>query len=599
MDVPATHIVPSDVRRLPLSGMPPGKAGVMILGTSSNAGKSTIVTGLCRLLSDAGLKVAPFKAQNMSLESYVTADGGEISRAQAAQAVAARCEPVVNMNPVLLKPVDGSLSQVIVLGKPVGIMSYRDYQQQSGRMMEIVRESLHSLWRQYDVVICEGAGSPAEINLLEYDVVNLPLAREYGMPSLLVADIERGGMFASVYGTWAILPPDLSALIKGYAVNKMRGDHEVLYPGITTIEQKTGIPCIGILPFMDGIDIDAEDSLSRSIASISPDQLATQDEHSDGADWGRSSPVVEGHSVRSGMAPSSHERKSHGTIADSTTSKIPRPPSAVLDIVVIEFPHLANATDIDPIKLESNVSVRFVAHHSQLGTPDLVVLPGSRNTAGDLLWMRSSGLADALHDSRERDDSFTILGICAGYQMMGKYVDDMVESRVGRIDALGMLPIITVMAEEKIVRRRAGIWNAGYEFGDISTQVPSMPDAPGAPSMPGVSGYEIHHGRLSYTDHAGCGAPWFALDDTWGSEYEGYVNESGTVFGTSIHGLMEDTLTRTLLLAGCARRRSKSWMPSFVSYGAYRESRIDAIATSLREHVDLALLEKLTGVMWQ
>ncbi|MCL4434385.1 MAG: cobyric acid synthase [Actinobacteria bacterium] len=608
--------------------MPAGKTGIMVLGTSSDSGKSTIATGLCRMLSDAGLKVAPFKAQNMSLESYVTANGGEISRAQAVQAMACRCEPMVTMNPVLLKPVDGSSSQVIVLGKPAGIMTYRAYQRRSEQMMEMVRESLELLWDEFDVIVCEGAGSPAEINLLDHDIVNLPLARAYSMPAVLVADIERGGVFASVYGTWGVLPPVLSELIRGYVVNKMRGEHDVLYEGVEAIRQMTGMPCIGILPFIDGIGSDAEDSLSRSAAPICPERLETEDGPSgvdvvsnsmpyrsyDGIQrWGSG-----GGNARSGSGCGCWSDAGGGACSDGggnagggSGSGVYRLPtgakSAVLDIAVIEFPHLANATDIDPFRLEPAVTVRFVRYPSQLGAPDVVILPGSRSTVADLLWMRSSGLADALCNAIVGEDAFTILGICAGYQIMGSYVDDMVESRCGRVDALGILPVATVMAEDKIVRRRTGVWHSGFDHGGKLENVPT------------VSGYEIHHGRLSYTGHAGnaggsgtagdgCstgsvvsgdGGPWFLLDDPWGTEHEGFVDGHGRLWGTSVHGLMEDGLTRSLFLTTCARNRSKVWMPSMVSYSAYRESRIDTIAKSVRDHVDLTLLHKIIGIEWE
>ena len=598
----------------PAGSMPAGKTGIMVLGTSSDSGKSTIATGLCRMLCDAGVKVAPFKAQNMSLESYVTANGGEISRAQAMQAMACRCEPMVTMNPILLKPVDGSSSQVIVLGKPVGVMTYRAYQRRSEQMMETVRESLELLWDEFDVVVCEGAGSPAEINLLDHDIVNLPLAREYSMPAVLVADIERGGVFASVYGTWGVLPPVLSELIRGYVVNKMRGEHDVLYGGVEAIRQMTGMPCIGILPFIDGIGSDAEDSLSRSAASICPERLETEDGPSGVDIVSNDIPRYPYGSVQSGGSGVGNAGSDGGSGVHrlSTDAKY-----AVLDIAVIEFPHLANATDIDPFRLEPAVAVRFVRHPSQLGAPDVVILPGSRSTVADLLWMQSSGLADALCNAVVGEDAFTILGICAGYQIMGSYVDDMVESRCGRVDALGILPVATVMAEDKIVRRRTGIWHSGLDHGDKLENVPT------------VSGYEIHHGRLSYTGLVGdtggsgtagdrdsigsvgsvgdgcsgdgCsgdgnGGPWFLLDDPWGTEYEGFVDGHSRLWGTSVHGLMEDSLTRSLFLATCAKNRSKVWLPSMVSYNAYRESRIDAIAKSLRDHVDLTLLQEMTGV---
>ncbi len=254
--------------------------GVMVVGTSSNSGKSTVTTALCRILSDAGIKVAPFKAQNMSLESYVTDNGEEIARAQAVQALAARCRPTVQMNPILLKPMGDELCQVLLYGKPLGIMHYREYQARHQEMLDHVVKAFNELHEDYDFIVCEGAGSPAEINLLEHDIVNLPLAATLGIPAILVADIERGGAFASIYGTLAILPDTLTGLIRSVIINKMRGSADILEPAISWITDSTGIPCIGIIPYVDSIDMDGEDSLTRSPFSIDVGPMSRSSIHS-------------------------------------------------------------------------------------------------------------------------------------------------------------------------------------------------------------------------------------------------------------------------------------------------------------------------------
>ena len=521
----------------------------MVVGTSSNSGKSTVVTALCRVLSDAGVKVAPFKAQNMSLESYVTGNGEEIARAQAAQALAARCTPSVEMNPILLKPMGDELCQVLLYGHPLGIMHYREYQLRHEEMLGHVVQAFDTLYEDYDFIVCEGAGSPAEINLIEHDIVNLPLAAKLDIPAILVADIERGGVFASIYGTLAVLPAELSDLIRAVVINKMRGSTEILEPAISWLSDSTGIPCIGVIPHMDSIDMDGEDSLTRS-----------------------SSPIPAGRTA-------GDIRVEAGTGRAARGQRLTCPD--LLDIAVVGFPHLANATDIDPLRLEPDVSVRYVSDRSMLGDPDAVILPGSRSTVEDLMWIRSNGLAGALAESRDNPGSFSILGICAGYQMLGESVDDRIETDYGLVDGLGMLPIRTVMAETKVLRRcYSGKWIAGSNHLAEALE-------------PVVSGYEIHHGRLSYESSTASATPWFLIDASDGNESEGCIDLERGVFGTSVHGFLEDPGTRSSFLSLCAARRNKHWSPSMVSIEEYRQSRIDRLASAVREFVDVDALESI------
>jgi adenosylcobyric acid synthase len=389
----------------------------MVCGTTSDAGKSTVVTGLCRILARRGISVAPFKGQNMSLNAMVTAEGGEIGRAQWLQAVAAGVEPEVAMNPVLLKPTTEQASQVVVMGTPAGVETAAHYHAAKARLMGVVDDALASLRERFDVVLCEGAGSPAEINLLEHDLVNLGLARRAGLPAVVVGDIERGGVFASLYGTVALLPPELAALVKGFVINRFRGDPSLLGSAPADLEARCGVPTLGVLPHLGALELDAEDSLAL--------------ERQDG----------------------------------------PPPLAAGLDVAAIRLPRLSNFTDLDPLVAEPGVHVRWVRHAGALGHPDLVVLGGTRATVADLQWLRQSGLASALHDLRAGPAPPVILGICGGLQMMGSQIDDpdAVESGERTSRGLGWLRLHTVFETDKVTRlvtttATHGVPVSGYEI---------------------------------------------------------------------------------------------------------------------------------------
>jgi adenosylcobyric acid synthase len=381
----------------------------MVCGTTSDAGKSTLVTALCRLLARRGVRVAPFKAQNMALNSAVTADGHEIGRAQAAQAMAAGIAAEVAMNPILLKPQSDRTSQVIVMGRPWQTLDAASYQRAKPALANLVLAQLGDLRARFDVVLCEGAGSPAELNLLDGDIVNLRIARDAGLPAIVVGDIDRGGVFAALFGTVALLPDDLRATVHGFVINKLRGDPALLGDGPDELRRRTGVPTLGVLPWMAGLDLDAEDSLGLS------------------GGWAG-----------------------------------PAEPREALDVAVLRFPRISNFTDLDPLAIEPGVALRLVDKGAALGQPDLIILPGTKATVADLDWLRQQGLAAAI---AALDARTTILGICGGYQMLGTRLDDTVESHPPRVvPGLGLLPVQTVFDAVKVTR-----WVTGHALGQPVT----------------------------------------------------------------------------------------------------------------------------------
>ncbi len=372
--------------------------GLLVAGTASEAGKSAVTAGICRWLARRGVKVAPFKAQNMSLNSVVTRDGAEIGRAQAMQAAAAGIEPEAALNPVLLKPGGNGTSQVMVLGKPVAEADAMSYPALKPRLAGTVLACLTGLADRFDVVVCEGAGSPAEINLREHDLVNMGLARAAGLPVIVVADIDRGGALAALYGTLALLSREDQALVAGFVVNKFRGDARLLQPGIDRLGELTGRPVLGVLPWTAGLWLDAEDSLSLGAAP-------------DGAT---------------------------GAGGD------------VLRVAVIRLPRISNFTDTDPLAAEPGVALRFVSSPAEIADADLVVLPGSRATVADLAWLRERGLAAAVAARAARGGP--VLGICGGYQMLAAEIHDDVESGAGLVPGLGLLPATVTFGSAKVLR---------------------------------------------------------------------------------------------------------------------------------------------------
>ncbi|MET7995972.1 cobyric acid synthase [Amycolatopsis sp. NPDC005232] len=377
-------------------------SGLLVAGTTSDAGKSLVTAGICRWLARRGVRVAPFKSQNMSNNSMVCADGAEIGRAQWLQARAARVEPEAAMNPVLLKPGSDRRSHVIALGKPFGTLDAGEYATGRAGLAEIAFGAFEDLSSRFDVVVCEGAGSPAEINLRGGDYVNLGLARRFSLPVVVVGDIDRGGVLAAMFGTLALLSPEDQALVAGWVVNKFRGDVGLLRPGLKSLEDVTGRPVLGVLPWLDRVWLDSEDALAA-------------------AGWRHEAPRGGG-----------------------------------LRVAVVRFPRASNATDVDALAAEPGLTVSLTADPDTVAAADLVVLPGSRATVDDLRWLRERGLADAV--TARAAAGRPVLGICGGYQMLATTIHDDVESRAGTVDGLGLLPTDVTFAGEKVLGRPVGEW---------------------------------------------------------------------------------------------------------------------------------------------
>jgi adenosylcobyric acid synthase len=482
------------------------KGALLVAGTSSDAGKSVVAAGLCRWLAREGVRVAPFKAQNMSLNSFVTADGAEIGRAQAMQAAAAGIEPDARMNPVLLKPGSDTRTHVVVLGQPVTDVGALEYRQHSGRLLGVALDSLAGLRAEYDVVICEGAGSPAEINLRDTDIANMGLARAASLPVIVVGDIDRGGVFASFHGTVALLTPADQALIAGFVINKFRGDPRLLAPGLRMLAELTGRPSYGVLPWRGGLAIDAEDSLALDRAP--------------------------------GAGVTGRESFGH----------------EVLRVSVVRLPRISNFTDVDALAAEPGVLVRFATAAAELADADLVVLPGTRATVSDLAWLRERGFAAVISERARKGQP--VLGICGGYQMLAREIDDPVESRAGVVAGLGLLPVRVKFGPGKILGRPRG-------------------SAYGAE----VTGYEVHHGIAS----VGPGA----------EPFPGGCRAAG-VWGTTWHGTLESDAFRRAFLTEVAGLAGRDFtVAPGTDFAAARQARLDTLGDLVAEHLDTEALRRL------
>jgi adenosylcobyric acid synthase len=484
---------------------------LLVCGTASDVGKSLVTAGICRSLARRGMRVAPFKAQNMANNSAVTAAGAEIGRAQAMQAAACGIEPEAAMNPVLIKPAGESSSQVLLMGRPFADATARSYQDLKQRLQQPVLDALASLRARFDVVVCEGAGSPAEINLRDRDLANLGLARAAGLPVLLVGDIDRGGVFASLVGTLAVLDAADQRHVAAFLINKFRGDATVLAPGLEQLRARTGRPTLGVLPWREGLWLDAEDSLALEAPALPPAPPVGRD---------------------------------------------------ALDVAVVRLRWMSNFTDVDALAAEPGVGVRFTRSAVDVERADLVVVPGTKATVADLGRLRRDGLDEALR--RRAAAGGPILGICGGYQLLGSVIDDDVESRAGRVDGLGLLPVATTFAAAKLLRRRTG---AASWLG-------------GAPA----TGYEIRHG----VPRPSGGTP--LITDADGAP-EGCVH--GAVIGTSWHGLLEGDAVRRALLAWVAGERGRRWSPGDAPFAEVRERRLDVLGDLVDEHVDRDALDAL------
>ncbi len=495
---------------------------IMLMGTSSHVGKSILTTALCRIFRQDGRSVVPFKAQNMALNSFVTREGLEMGRAQVAQAEAAGLRPVTDMNPVLLKPTGEAQSQVILDGRPVGTMSARDYHlHYKEQAFASVKAALGRLQRDYDTLVIEGAGSPAEVNLRDGDIVNMRVARYLQAPVLLVADIDRGGCLAALVGTLELLEPEERALVKGLVINKFRGDVSLFTPAVDFLEKKTGKPVLGIIPYIPQLGIEDEDSVS-----------------------------LEEKDNREGKAADIH-------------------------IAVIQLPKLSNFTDFDALAAEPDVSLNYVQTAEELsqGAWDLIILPGSKSTNEDRLWLREQGIEKAL---RIRVDAGTpLIGICGGYQMLGEELRDPlhIESSHERVQGLGYLPMRTTFSAEKLtVQVKADC--IGLPFMGQELQAKDM------------TGYEIHAGETVFTEpviH-----PFAVLQRDGQDTADGAVR--GHVSGTYIHGLFDHDGFRRDLLNALRRHRGLPVLPQQRSRRQEKEQAYDHLAAVVREHLDMTKL---------
>ncbi len=506
---------------------------VMVQGTASSVGKSLLCTALCRMFQRRGLRVAPFKSQNMALNSFATLDGGEIGRAQAVQAEAARVAPTVDMNPVLLKPEGDSRSQVVVLGKPIGSLHARDYFAYRGELKDIIARSLGRLREAHDVVVIEGAGSPAEINLKDRDIVNMHVARVADAPVLLAGDIDRGGVFAALVGTMALLEPDERARVAAFVINKFRGDITLLEPGLEMLTARTGVPVLGVVPYLKHLRIADEDSVS-----------------------------LEGRRRRGAAGPGQ------------------------LDIAVVGLPRISNYDDVEPLEHERDVVVRFIERPDEIGGADLVVLPGTKSTMADLAWLRASGLAEAVA-ARARQGGWT-LGICGGCQMLGGAIEDPegVESAEPAARGLGLLDVATRFERTKTTAQvRARL--AGDSFlgaGDA-----------GSAGEGELTGYEIHMGRVERVGGARAAFAIGSRSGRAEAALDGAVSADGAVVGTMIHGLFENDGLRRSLLAALRGRRGLP-APAGATAIPSRHEEYDRLATAVEASLDRALLDRIVGL---
>jgi len=494
----------------------------MIQGTGSSVGKSFIVTGLCRLFAQDGYRVAPFKAQNMSLNSAVTPDDLEIGRAQAVQAEAAGVEPEVEMNPVLLKPEGNRTSQLVAMGKMRGKLQAMDFLTRKKRLWTVVANALDSLRQRYDVIVVEGAGSPAEINLRSGDIVNMAIALHADAPVFLVGDIDKGGVFASLYGTVELIAKRERELVKGFIINKFRGDVDLLKPGLDMIEDLTDVPVAGVLPYLTDVYVPEEDS--PRMARVS-------------------------------------DREVHG---------------ATIDIAILALPHMANFDEFDPLARRDGVRLRYVRQASELGRPDLVIIPGSKTTVDDLTALRQSGLEDGVR--RHLDDERPLIGVCGGLQMLGSLIHDPdgVESEQQVVEGMGILEIDTHFMSDKTTTQTRGtiIGNSGLLEGASGLD---------------FAGYEIHVG---VSDSRGAANPVMSPDD--GGPPVGFIDDSGRVLGTYVHDLFKNDTVVDKILSNVASMRGLAG--TYETDDFSQDAEFDRLADYIREHLDVGLIYGSMGI---
>lgn len=480
---------------------------IMFQGTSSHVGKSILTTALCRIFFQQGLCVAPFKAQNMALNSFVTADGLEMGRAQVAQAEAANIPPSAEMNPVLLKPTGNSSSQVIINGKPVGVMSAAEYHQgYSLKAFDAVKDALKKISGEFEIVVIEGAGSPAEVNLRANDIVNMRVAKFLNAPVILVADIDRGGSLAAIVGTLELLEPDERELVKGLVINKFRGDVKLFLPAVEFLEKKTGKPVLGVVPYIEKIGIDDEDSVSLD------------------------------------------EKISGG---------------GEISVAVIRLNKLSNFTDFESLAGEPDVNLFYAKNPDELNNADLIILPGSKNTSEDLIFLRENNFAEKICDAAKKGTP--VIGICGGFQMLGEklFDPDKTESNHAELDGLKLLPIETTFSREKFTKQ---VTFSAPEFEFAGEKI--FPE--------NLEGYEIHSGVTTNSD---------------GKK----IIASKNVLGTYVHGIFDNDNFRRQILNVVRRRKNLPPLEVTRNVKAEKQKNYERLAKIVRENLNMELLEKIMG----
>ncbi|MDD6491257.1 MAG: cobyric acid synthase [Firmicutes bacterium] len=492
---------------------------IMIQGTMSGAGKSFLVAGLCRIMKQDGYRVAPFKSQNMALNSFITEEGLEMGRAQVMQAEAAGIKPMVCMNPVLLKPTNHTGSQVIVNGEVFRDMSARDYFAYKKQLIPNIKKAFRKLEEYADIIVIEGAGSPAEINLRENDIVNMGMAEMVDAPVLLVGDIDRGGVFAQLLGTLMLLSEEEKKRVKGIIINKFRGDKTILDSGIVMLEEKGKVPVAGVVPYME---------------------LALEDE-------------------------------------DSLTERFDKKEESCIDIAVIRYPRISNFTDFNIFEQMKEVSVRYVTSVSELHQPDMVILPGSKNTMGDLKWMRQNGLEAAVKKIAEE---IPVFGICGGYQMLGEQIADPAEVEGGgALRGMELLPVVTELGEEKV---RCQMEGKLPELDGIFSNLSELEFA----------GYEIHMGK---TDFSESGKEIEIRNDAFHKKKIIISGRNKNVYGTYVHGIFDKGCIATAVVQALAKKKG-IWIGegAFEDHRSFKEKQYDKLADTLREYLNM---EEIYGML--
>jgi adenosylcobyric acid synthase len=480
---------------------------LMILGTGSSVGKSLIVAGLLRYFASKGIKCAPFKSQNMSLNSVVIKSGHEIARAQVAQAFAAKTEPSVFMNPILLKPLGDATSELIVMGQPVGHFKISEYYKMKTKLLTTIIDAFNELTKLYDLIILEGAGSPAEINLMSHDLANTLLLKELKVPALLIGDIDKGGIFASFYGTLALLNEDIKTLIKGFVINKFRGDKEILKPGLKMIYELSKVPVIGVVPYLTNTAFDSEDSLSNE------DMFLRQ--------------------------------------------KLPL--NDCLKVSVIKTPKISNVSDFDPLIFEHSLSVNLTSSLDLAFQSDLIIIPGSKATVSDLNWLKLNKIESWLNDYKKSEK--VLMGICGGYQMLGKEIIGDFESKSQWQAGLGLLDHITVFTNKKTLAYRVG-------------------KAKGEK----LTGYEIRYGLSQQNS-----APWIELEDQGASE----GNHRDNCYGTAIHGIFDSDEFRRVFLKEIADQNKKVFEANKISFFEAKNNELNYLAQVIASCCEINFIEDL------